>query len=77
MEVLSIADLEQVDECIRSLKANHKDFNYLRGKYKHSNKFHGKKMNNILHNLLKFNDDIIKYLETKKERNKKVEKDRV
>ena len=62
LETLSVADLHEVDGCLRSLKANHKDFHYLTNKYKHTEKIHGKQMANIIHNLLKFNDDIIKYL---------------
>ena len=47
----------------------------MKSKYKHSKKFHGKKMVNITHNLQRFNDDIIKYLEIKKEKIKESEKD--
>ena len=57
-----MADLNETDLCLRSLRANHKDFNILTNKYKHSDKFHGKLMVHIIHNLLKLNDDIIGYL---------------
>ena len=61
-----MADLNETDLCLKSLKANHKEFNILTNKYKNSEKFHGKLMVHIIHNLVKFNDDIIAYLEEKK-----------
>ena len=59
---LSMANLNQTDACLRSLKANHKDFNYLQTKYTGEKKTSGKQMISILTHLEKFNDDIIKYL---------------
>ena len=59
---LSMADLNNTEACLRSLKANHKDFNYLQTKYHGNKKTAGKKMMSILTHLEKFNDDIIKYL---------------
>lgn len=60
---LSMADLKSTDVCLRSLKANHKEFNYIATKYSGDKIFAGKQMKSILTHLEKFNDDLIKYLE--------------
>lgn len=64
--VLCVADLNQTDACLRSLNANHTSFKYIKKTYGNIDKFYGRQMNNILHNLLNFNNNIIQYLETKK-----------
>lgn len=62
MGVLCIADLSQTEACLRSLNANHTAFKYLKKTYGDIDKFYGKQMTNIMHNLENFNDNIIKYL---------------
>lgn len=63
---LSMADLNATDACLRSLNANHKEFNYLQTKYNGDKVTAGKQMLSILSHLEKFNDHIIQYLENVK-----------
>ena len=48
------------------MNANHTSFKFIKRTYGDVDKFYGKQMINILHNLEKFNNNISKYLETKK-----------
>lgn len=49
--MLCIADLNQTDACLRSLNSNHTSFKYIKRTYGDIDKFYGKQMTNILHNL--------------------------
>ena len=71
LQILSIADLSDIDARLRTFKNNHKEFKLLQNKYQRSEKPHYKQMINTLHSMEGFNNDIIKYLEVKKESLKK------
>lgn len=59
---LSTANLKQKNECLRALKSNHKEFNFLKTKYQKDEESYEKKMLSILKHLEDFNKNIISYL---------------